>query len=100
MQACLPLLSLYLAHPFFFFNDTATTEIYTLSLHVALPIFFQNGASDCAPARAPARSPASMRVRSSDSAPCDPASARAANARSSGHTTTAARRYHLSSVLP
>ena len=24
---------------FFFFNDTATTEIYTLSLHVALPIF-------------------------------------------------------------
>src|SRR3712207_8524423 len=27
----------------FFFNDTATTEIYTLSLHDALPIF---GASD------------------------------------------------------
>src|SRR5438132_12152698 len=25
--------------PFFFFNDTATTEIYTLSLHDALPIF-------------------------------------------------------------
>src|SRR3712207_9155100 len=24
----------------FFFNDTATTEIYTLSLHDALPIFF------------------------------------------------------------
>ena len=23
---------------FFFFNDTATTEIYTLSLHDALPI--------------------------------------------------------------
>src|SRR2546421_919774 len=30
------LLSLFL---FFFFNDTATTEIYTLSLHDALPIF-------------------------------------------------------------
>src|SRR4029077_21298179 len=29
---------------FFFFNDTATTEIYTLSLHDALPI--------CAPPRA------------------------------------------------
>src|SRR2546430_12380640 len=29
---------------FFFFNDTATTEIYTLSLHDALPI-------SCAPAR-------------------------------------------------
>src|SRR5256885_8964930 len=26
---------------FFFFNDTATTEIYTLSLHDALPIFPQ-----------------------------------------------------------
>src|SRR3712207_6852074 len=25
-------------HPFFFFNDTATTDIYTLSLHDALPI--------------------------------------------------------------
>src|SRR2546430_14747816 len=30
---------------FFFFNDTATTEIYTLSLHDALPI--------CYPAPAP-----------------------------------------------
>src|SRR2546430_16550526 len=30
-----PLVLLYL---FFFFNDTATTEIYTLSLHDALPI--------------------------------------------------------------
>src|SRR2546430_17155172 len=27
---------------FFFFNDTATTEIYTLSLHDALPICFRN----------------------------------------------------------
>src|ERR1022692_5066064 len=26
---------------FFFFNDTATTEIYTLSLHDALPIYSQ-----------------------------------------------------------
>src|SRR5438132_11228815 len=25
--------------PFFFLNDTATTEIYTLSLHDALPIY-------------------------------------------------------------
>ena len=25
---------------FFFFNDTATTEIYTLSLHDALPIWY------------------------------------------------------------
>src|SRR5258705_3368700 len=28
---------------FFFFNDTATTEIYTLSLHDALPISFVKG---------------------------------------------------------
>src|SRR2546422_8542711 len=28
---------------FFFFNDTATTEIYTLSLHAALPIYGQLG---------------------------------------------------------
>src|SRR2546430_13496737 len=28
---------------FFFFNDTATTEIYTLSLHDALPIFPPRG---------------------------------------------------------
>src|SRR5258708_28595987 len=28
----------YLNSLFFFFNDTATTEIYTLSLHDALPI--------------------------------------------------------------
>src|SRR5258708_39095878 len=32
---------------FFFFNDTATTEIYTLSLHDALPI---SGALLCLPA--------------------------------------------------
>ena len=31
---------------FFFFNDTATTEIYTLSLHDALPISVVEGARD------------------------------------------------------
>src|SRR6266436_5594303 len=30
---------------FFFFNDTATTEIYTLSLHDALPIYHRSPAS-------------------------------------------------------
>src|SRR3712207_7496088 len=34
MSYCLVILSPFL----FFFNDTATTEIYTLSLHDALPI--------------------------------------------------------------
>src|ERR1022692_2953853 len=33
------LYSVILCFFFFFFNDTATTEIYTLSLHDALPIF-------------------------------------------------------------
>src|SRR5438132_11989635 len=31
---------------FFFFNDTATTEIYTLSLHDALPISFRKPRPD------------------------------------------------------
>src|SRR5260370_13840601 len=31
---------------FFFFNDTATTEIYTLSLHDALPISLPTGSVD------------------------------------------------------
>src|SRR3990167_7036848 len=31
---------------YFFFNDTATTEIYTLSLHDALPIYVEYGAAD------------------------------------------------------
>src|SRR2546425_9655924 len=32
-------MTVHLVASFFFFNDTATTEIYTLSLHDALPIF-------------------------------------------------------------
>src|SRR5437762_11444220 len=34
----LPLILLKLSYVFFFFNDPATTDIYTLSLHDALPI--------------------------------------------------------------
>src|SRR5256885_11024878 len=37
MRSCLPRLFC------FFFNDTATTEIYTLSLHDALPIYSRFG---------------------------------------------------------
>src|SRR5256885_13042467 len=45
---------------FFFFNDTATTEIYTLSLHDALPISMTGTSSSrCAPV------PGAMRRRSS-----------------------------------
>src|SRR5256885_17160868 len=35
---------------FFFFNDTATTEIYTLSLHDALPISLPHVLPDARPA--------------------------------------------------
>src|SRR2546426_568156 len=38
VQLLLIVLLLNLCGFFFFFNDTATTEIYTLSLHDALPI--------------------------------------------------------------
>src|SRR6267142_6241149 len=49
---------------FFFFNDTATTEIYTLSLHDALPISLTN--SDAAVAM-PDRWPTKLSaVRSAD----------------------------------
>src|SRR5439155_21848637 len=37
--------------PFFFFNHTATTEIYTLSLHDALPISRDGPIERCAPFR-------------------------------------------------
>src|SRR6266850_3928650 len=49
---------------FFFFNDTATTEIYTLSLHDALPICSRRRASGvsrprdytaCSPSARPSR---------------------------------------------
>src|SRR5687768_17916105 len=36
---CIEFISLLSHFFFFFFNDTATTEIYTLSLHDALPIW-------------------------------------------------------------
>src|SRR3712207_7303902 len=40
---------------FFFFNDTATTEIYTLSLHDALPISRARAAPQAVPPRAVGR---------------------------------------------
>src|SRR2546426_5384752 len=42
---------------FFFFNDTATTEIYTLSLHDALPIWTGGDARDSRRARERRRAP-------------------------------------------
>src|SRR5476649_342751 len=56
---------------FFFFNDTATTEIYTLSLHDALPISRRSPATppqsraDRTPSRRSARDRKSTRLNSS-----------------------------------
>src|SRR5436853_7597158 len=49
---------------FFFFNDTATTEIYTLSLHDALPISAGTPPRRAGPSPPP-RSPRSSRDRKS-----------------------------------
>src|SRR5688572_33493752 len=78
MLAC----SLYNSFFFFFFNDTATTEIYTLSLHDALPISFRIALS-----RGRSRTPTgtSSRGRSLRS-PCGPAP-RSGSARSEEHTS-------------
>src|SRR5256885_11978995 len=45
---------------FFFFNDTATTEIYTLSLHDALPISDDSGI-ECHAGQANSRAPTCVR---------------------------------------
>src|SRR2546430_6197614 len=50
---------------FFFFNDTATTEIYTLSLHDALPISPRGSEGRDTPTR-PRPRPAAPRPRNPD----------------------------------
>src|SRR3712207_7267736 len=47
---------------FFFFNDTATTEIYTLSLHDALPILTRRWLADSLPFAPTADQRAAMAV--------------------------------------
>src|SRR3712207_7684634 len=74
-------------HVIFFFNDTATTEIYTLSLHDALPICDRSpaaGVGQGAPARAGPRAPGSRRPRPDDG--------RSLPAASLGRPATARRR--------
>src|SRR3712207_8408244 len=48
---------------FFFFNDTATTEIYTLSLHDALPIFSASSTETVTSAASGRRAPRQRRGR-------------------------------------
>src|SRR5206468_11117391 len=68
--------SIFFLFFFFFFNATATTKIYTLSLHDALPISSSFAARRCARARSRVQTPAarpygvslaSRRASSSDS---------------------------------
>src|SRR5687768_17899717 len=70
---------------FFFFNDTATTEIYTLSLHDALPIY------DLKPQRV------AQRLGRVHQARADPRRGRlrAARTRSEEHTSELQSRLHL-----
>src|SRR2546422_3636401 len=74
---------------FFFFNDTATTEIYTLSLHDALPISTRSSRRWCAGSGRRSGSPT---ARS-----CSPPRARTRVAwwRSEEHTSELQSRLHL-----
>src|SRR2546429_3430453 len=67
---------------FFFFNDTATTEIYTLSLHDALPISVRDSSTFL-------RERARLASRRSAAAPPKPYS------RSEEHTSELQSRLHL-----
>src|SRR5689334_24341569 len=57
----------FFSYKLFFFNDTATTEIYTLSLHDALPICAASGARRLGRGHArPRRSPERVASRRSE----------------------------------
>src|SRR3712207_9473294 len=73
---------------FFFFNDTATTEIYTLSLHDALPICPASASASSAVAPGPSLTPIGLRMWRSSST-CAPSS------RSEEHTPELQSRPYL-----
>src|SRR2546422_1922854 len=75
---------------FFFFNDTATTEIYTLSLHDALPISGRRRRADRAALRH------GRRIRLQRRSPArGRGSPRPGRARSEEHTSELQSRLHL-----
>src|SRR2546422_9710157 len=89
---------------FFFFNDTATTEIYTLSLHDALPISLTVAAPlrkeiRAATVREPSASAPEFRRPDSGSlslcSPSSPAPSRSSGRRSEEHTSELQSRLHL-----
>src|SRR5689334_24826313 len=71
---------------YFFFNDTATTEIYTLSLHDALPI----SVPAPTPTTSSNRAPADQRALIPSSADSS-----ATNTRSEEHTSELQSQFHL-----
>src|SRR3712207_8007861 len=84
---------------FFFFNDTATTEIYTLSLHDALPICAFGAGSARARSRRPASGSAGPKARppgtDRDRAARPPRGGPAAGPRSEEHTSELQSRQYL-----
>src|SRR2546429_5805320 len=80
---------------FFFFNDTATTEIYTLSLHDALPISPTPGSSRwCSTPRSSGRRRSTRSLKGSPWWTTMGASP-APTARSEEHTSELQSRLHL-----
>src|SRR2546422_7008213 len=69
---------------FFFFNDTATTEIYTLSLHDALPISSRSACASTPRSSSACAPSTSERTR-----------ARTSEGRSEEHTSELQSRLHL-----
>src|SRR5689334_8463534 len=79
----------------FFFNDTATTEIYTLSLHDALPISRPRGRFPGSRAAGRARAPSPRRRDRRDRAGLPPAVGGLGLARSEEHTSELQSQFHL-----
>src|SRR3712207_9177185 len=78
--------------PCFFFNDTATTEIYTLSLHDALPISCVSGLR-AVPSSRPSRSTTSAAPQPERKTGFEPATL--TMARSEEHTSELQSRQYL-----
>src|SRR3989442_4649682 len=76
-----------MSYIFFFFNDTATTEIYTLSLHDALPI--------CGCISISRRSPGTEACSRTCCAACGSSCASKLQSRSEEHTSELQSRPHL-----
>src|SRR5256885_8060335 len=82
---------------FFFFNDTATTEIYTLSLHDALPIFLKAHHAKPQPDRTRRNRQSAWRrdVRSTAPAACRWTGATPADHLRDQHPACRARAHHI-----